>query len=364
MDSKDDIDELRSVFFDKAMSHFLIFDENLKFIDINKSALKKLGIKKDVIVGKALEEIAQDVKKTGRYQLYQKVIETGEAIQFEEINTGSDSLSKSFVLRLTAFKVGKGMGVSTEDITLYKNAINELKAIKKKLDKKNSILKQKNKELKKLSSIINYHLKNPINEIDNLIQKIFNENQILFKNDHLYEKINFTSNLLNNKINALQEINKLKINTNKVIKKVNINKVLNTIIAEISELLIETKTTIKSDFTKLNHIYFNPLELHSILYNLISNSIKYRNPARNNIIRLKSGILNKKEVLQIKDNGIGFDTKLSKNKIFSIFKRMHTHVNGLGVGLYIVKSIIDSHGGHIEVKSEVNKGTTFKIFFS
>jgi signal transduction histidine kinase len=305
-----------------------------------------------------------DLDKKGLDEVYKNVIKTGIPIQFQELNASAVPFSKHFILKLNAFKVGEGLGMSIEDITLFKNAISELKIIKKKLSAKNSILKQKNKELKKLSSIINYHLKNPINEIDDLVKKIFNEDYLKLKNDHLFEKINFTSNLLNNKINALQEINELKTNKNKNKEKIKFESILNAIIIEMSELLEESETVIKSDFTRLKHIYFNPVELHSILYNLISNSIKYRNPTKNNIIHLKSSILNKKEILQIKDNGIGFDTKMNKNKIFSIFKRMHSHVNGLGVGLYIVKSIIDSYGGHIEVKSEINKGTTFKIFLS
>ncbi|SKB27422.1 ATP-binding protein [Maribacter arcticus] len=66
--------------------------------------------------------------------------------------------------------------------------------------------------------------------------------------------------------------------------------------------------------------------------------------------------------LSFKDNGIGFDQNLAY-KIFRLFKRMHTHVEGLGIGLYIIHSIINENGGKINVKSQVNKGTEFIIQF-
>ncbi|PKG44313.1 ATP-binding protein, partial [Psychroflexus sp. MES1-P1E] len=67
--------------------------------------------------------------------------------------------------------------------------------------------------------------------------------------------------------------------------------------------------------------------------------------------------------LIIKDNGLGMDLDSSTDNIFRLFKRMHTHIEGRGVGLYIVNSLVESHGGNIEVTSEINKGTTFKIYF-
>ena len=67
-------------------------------------------------------------------------------------------------------------------------------------------------------------------------------------------------------------------------------------------------------------------------------------------------------MLSISDNGLGIGAEY-KEKMFSMFKRFHNHVEGSGVGLYIVKKIIDNHGGKIEVESEKGKGTTFKIYF-
>ncbi|MDQ3536633.1 MAG: HAMP domain-containing histidine kinase [Bacteroidota bacterium] len=66
--------------------------------------------------------------------------------------------------------------------------------------------------------------------------------------------------------------------------------------------------------------------------------------------------------MKVNDNGLGI-SKGNKDKIFSMFKRFHDHVEGSGIGLYIVKRIIDNAGGKIEVESEPGVGTTFNIYF-
>jgi signal transduction histidine kinase len=67
-------------------------------------------------------------------------------------------------------------------------------------------------------------------------------------------------------------------------------------------------------------------------------------------------------VLQIEDNGLGMDMR-QEEKIFALFKRLHTHVEGTGIGLYIVKKMLENGGGKIEVESKVGVGSTFKVYF-
>jgi signal transduction histidine kinase len=120
---------------------------------------------------------------------------------------------------------------------------------------------------------------------------------------------------------------------------------------------------IRADFSKAPDINYPQLYLQSILQNLISNSIKFRNPNKASLIEIETLEKDEGHYLIIKDNGLGMDLGNSKDIIFRLFKRMHTHTEGTGVGLYIVNSLVESHGGTIEVNSEINKGTTFKIYF-
>jgi signal transduction histidine kinase len=67
-------------------------------------------------------------------------------------------------------------------------------------------------------------------------------------------------------------------------------------------------------------------------------------------------------VLSVEDNGLGMDLS-HKNKIFGMFQRLHDHVEGSGVGLYIVKKIIENAGGKIDVQSRVGQGSIFWVYF-
>jgi signal transduction histidine kinase len=68
-------------------------------------------------------------------------------------------------------------------------------------------------------------------------------------------------------------------------------------------------------------------------------------------------------VLTFKDNGIGIDLERNRDKIFGLYQRFHNYSDSKGLGLYLVKSQVESMGGTISVESEVDKGTTFTIIF-
>lgn len=101
--------------------------------------------------------------------------------------------------------------------------------------------------------------------------------------------------------------------------------------------------------------------LQSIFYNLLSNAIKFRSPERALRVEVTSRIQNEKVVLEVSDNGLGFDTALHREKIFKLYRRFHTHVEGRGLGLYLIKSQLDVLHGDIEVESEPNSGSLFRI---
>ena len=74
-------------------------------------------------------------------------------------------------------------------------------------------------------------------------------------------------------------------------------------------------------------------------------------------------IVNGKKILSISDNGLGIDLKKHKNSLFGMYKTFHKNQNARGIGLFITKNQVEAMGGKIEVSSELNKGTTFKVYF-
>ncbi|UAM98626.1 PAS domain S-box protein [Polaribacter litorisediminis] len=118
------------------------------------------------------------------------------------------------------------------------------------------------------------------------------------------------------------------------------------------------------DFIQVKEIYSLKVYMHSIFFNLISNSIKYRKPDEKPRIEIKSKKEKGKIILVFKDNGLGIDLSTKGDKIFGLYNRFHSHVEGKGMGLFMVKTQVESLGGKITIASEINKGTEFTIIFN
>src|SRR5690606_11634714 len=138
-------------------------------------------------------------------------------------------------------------------------------------------------------------------------------------------------------------------------------KILEDVKDGINTNIAESNAIIHEDF-QVSHLVYPRKNLRSIIYNLLSNAIKYRSKDRQLEIDIKTYAENSTIVLMVRDNGMGI-SKEHQPKLFTMFKRLHTHVEGTGIGLYIIKRIIENRGGWIEVESDLDKGTTFKAYF-
>jgi signal transduction histidine kinase len=107
-------------------------------------------------------------------------------------------------------------------------------------------------------------------------------------------------------------------------------------------------------------VHFSAKNLRSIVYNLLSNALKYRAPDRLPVIVLRCRRAEGQLVLEVQDNGLGL-TVSQQGRLFGMFRRLHTHVEGSGVGLYMVKRMVENAGGTITVQSQPDVGSTFTV---
>lgn len=118
---------------------------------------------------------------------------------------------------------------------------------------------------------------------------------------------------------------------------------------------------IEVDFDKAPFVFSLRAMIQSILYNLLSNAIKYRNPEKELQISIKTVSSENNIILSVTDNGLGFNLEGQRENLFKLYRRFHTHVDGKGLGLYLVKTQVDTLGGKIEIETEINRGTTFTV---
>jgi signal transduction histidine kinase len=147
-----------------------------------------------------------------------------------------------------------------------------------------------------------------------------------------------------------------------IFSQVNLEEELSNIKGNLQTEIQQNEAIIQNNFDSVATLFSIKPYIHSILFNLISNAIKYRDPARPPVIRIHTEKLTDNRVLlSVADNGLGIDM-LYVDKVFQLYKRFHFHVEGRGIGLFLVKTQVDSLGGKIEIESEVNKGTTINIY--
>ncbi|SHJ85725.1 Signal transduction histidine kinase [Hymenobacter daecheongensis DSM 21074] len=131
---------------------------------------------------------------------------------------------------------------------------------------------------------------------------------------------------------------------------------------DLAPLLLETQGQLMVTIPEGLTVTFAEKNLRSVVYNLLSNAFKYRHPDRRPAVQLRSWLTDAAAVLEVQDNGLGLDLAQGQEKLFAMFQRLHTHVEGTGVGLYMVKRVLENAGGHIEVESQLGQGSTFRVY--
>ncbi|WP_426492151.1 PAS domain-containing sensor histidine kinase [Hymenobacter sp. 102] len=140
--------------------------------------------------------------------------------------------------------------------------------------------------------------------------------------------------------------------------------VLATIIEDVRQdlapLLESTGGRLELALRECPTVYFPTKDLRSILYNLLSNALKYHSPERPPLVQVRASCTDTHVHIAVTDNGLGLNEQ-QQSKLFMLFRRLHNHVDGSGVGLFMIKRIIENAGGTITVQSQPEVGSTFLV---
>jgi Signal transduction histidine kinase len=254
-----------------------------------------------------------------------------------------------------------------EQLLVVARDITEYTLLQEELKTRNKELLKTNNDLDNFIYTASHDLRSPITNIEGLLHTLkvtLKSDQVekLQEADAILGMIDKTINKFKRTILDLTEISKVQRTNEEDIHQINCSEIIEDVLFSIQDKVTESSAVIRIDTDACNHLIFSTKNFKSIVYNLLSNAIKYRHPDKTLEITVHTEKMNDTILLSIQDNGLGISpTHLPK--LFSMFKRFHTHVEGTGIGLYIIKRIIDNAGGEITVESELNKGTTFNVFF-
>ncbi|MCZ8196086.1 MAG: PAS domain-containing sensor histidine kinase, partial [Flavobacterium sp.] len=327
---------------------------------VNPAFTKITGYKAKDVIGKPAstffnrKALKKDISKLSN------ALKNKEEFQFESLNT--KKTGEEYWINFSMTPITNIDGEHSHWISIQRE-ITEQKEREKEREQLIRELTQNNKDLKQFSYITSHNLRAPLSNLTGLLNLI---NDIKIDNPELKEIINgFSSstNLLNDTINDLVKVIIIKDSPSISKEKILISEVVTNVLSQLNNLLNLHKPEIKLDLEKTPYLVTNKSYFESIVLNLLTNAIKYRPKDKTLKIEITSKEINNKIILSFKDNGIGIDLERNKDKVFGLYQRFHNYPDSKGLGLYLVKSQVESMGGIIEIESEVNIGTKFTITF-
>ncbi|WKN40418.1 sensor histidine kinase [Tunicatimonas pelagia] len=223
-------------------------------------------------------------------------------------------------------------------------------------------LQQYNEKLKDYSYVIAHDLKSPLNNLRSLVD-FYQQSADASIRRKVMGKIGVSVNRLDDMIRSFSNVFLAEKDLSKEPEIINIHRAISEVEEQLAELIRGTNTRIFTDFSKAETVSFVPVLFNSVLQNLVTNSIKYRDEHREPRISISTEDTDSYVIMHYEDNGIGIDLEQHQQRLFKLFNRFDTEkAKGTGVGLYMIKSILDASEGRIDIDSTVGEGTHFKLF--
>jgi signal transduction histidine kinase len=251
----------------------------------------------------------------------------------------------------------------------------ELEAQYAAIEKYAEELKIKNAELDAFAYVSSHDLQEPLRKIQTFTNMILtNEYEALSENVRSkFERILYSANRMRDLIASLLTFSRTNI-TERRYEDVDLNTIINDLKELLSESITEKKVVIKTELHGTVKVI--PFQFTQLLQNLITNSIKFCNPEEPPQIIIKNYAVKGEDTkleklrpddsytcISFEDNGIGFEPEHGE-KIFGVFQKLHDKnaYEGTGIGLAIVKKIVENHNGYITASGEPMKGAKFDIY--
>ncbi|WP_243739222.1 PAS domain-containing protein [Flavobacterium sp. 245] len=331
-----------------------------KIVYVNPAFSQMSGYLSNEIVGKSPNIFKGPKSDSDELKKLLRAIKNEEECLIETISYTKQK--EEYWVRFSMIPIFNNEGSISHWISIQRDITEEKKL---ETEKEHLIreLTQNNKDLKQFSYITSHNLRAPLSNLIgllNLIEDIPVENPEL---EEILTGFTKSTHLLNETINDLVKVIIIKDNPSMQKEEVSLKEVFENVFSQLSFQIELHKPIIKLKFERVPLLNTNKAYIESILLNLLTNSIKYKSENRKLKISIIAEQIDNKAILTFKDNGIGIDLERNRDKVFGLYQRFHNYPDSKGLGLYLVKSQVETMGGTISIESEVNKGTTFTITF-
>ena len=351
---------LRTLIDNLPLNVFLKDLDSRKIL-VNKSECDYLGLTSEELIGKNdFDLYERHSAKISREEDLQVISSLQPILGRETVCIKKDGTRTTFLTSkiplLNEYQEAVG-------IVGFSLNINTLKEKEKELRRLVNISSLQNKKLLNFAHIVSHNLRSHTANFSMLLGFLIKEKDDVERENLLKMLISSSDNLLET-IDNLNEVVEINTNQNLDKKTIHVNTKISAIQKSLKSLIKNKEATILNFIPNDLYVKGIPSYVDNILLNVISNAIKFANPNKAHIVELSAEKDAHYTTIIVKDNGIGVDLEKNKNKIFGMYKTFHQREDSRGVGLYISKHQIEAMQGKFVMKSKVDYGTTFKIYFN
>lgn len=340
---------------------------------LNQHGAALVGSTPAQVIGHPIRQALPALNNQGFEALYARVLQ-GETLVFDEMpitfdrtHTGQpDHGHYHHTYQPWREETGAIVGVINIGVEVSEQvrARQQVQQLNEELREANSQLRRTNVDLDNFIYSASHDLKAPISNIEGLLQLL---NQLLppfTRTDAdiapVLQMMQVSVNRFKRTIAHLTDLTKLQLEFAQPAAAVSLAGVVEDVRHDLLPLLEEVKGQLLVDIDECPPLLFSEKNLRLVVYNLLSNALKYRHPARPPRVRLSCARAQGQLLLRVQDNGLGLNSA-QQAKLYGLFQRLHTHVEGTGIGLYMVKKVVENAGGTLTVESEQGVGSTFTV---
>lgn len=356
----------KSIEFEKSKYKRIIDNMNLGLLEVdnddnilsvNKPFIAMTGYSNTDIIGRKAKDLllAEESKLNNIFKNYRETSNDDYSVLFElEIKT-KDGTIRKWLTSGSEIKDINGISYGSVWVNLD---ITELKNLIEKNEKLIENLTDSNEELSHYAHLVSHDLKTPLRTISTFVNWIYEDNVDSLNEESInhIKTIEDTIVDMDKLISSTLQFAEIRSAVGNINSQINLSETINSLINN-NFLHFKNEFEIKLPKT-FPVIKYNEVQIKQIFQNLIDNSFKYRDKKKSSYVEISFEDKSDYILFKIKDNGIGIDES-HHDMVFTIFKKMNRRTDSSGVGLWIIKKIIENAGGKIWFESTLGIGTTF-----
>ncbi|GGC68166.1 PAS domain S-box protein [Marinobacter halophilus] len=343
--------ERQATVFESITDAFFTVDRNWCFTYVNRRSEELLHKSRDELLGHRLWDMFPGAIGSEFDENYRHAMATGESVSFEGYYEPLDNW-----LEISAYP-------SEEGLAVYYRSIRERKEAQWQLEATMQELERSNRELQDFAFVASHDLQEPLRKIQAFSDRLISRSDTLNDQDKDYlRRMQSAAGRMQNLINDLLSYSRVTTRAEPMVS-CDTRAILDEVMQDMETSISQEQARI--DIGELPATWGDATQLRQVLQNLLSNAVKFHAPGQAPEITLTAEDLTESHwTLVVSDKGIGFDERYAE-KLFHPFQRLHQKegYTGTGIGMAIVKKILDRHEATVIANSNPGEGTTFRIRF-